>query len=324
MTPSPRPGTPDEDATASINYTSGTTARPKGVQLTHRNCWLNAADLRLAHRRSPTATSTCTRCRCSTATAGGCRTRSPRWACRRSWCARSTARRSCAGSSAHGVTLMCGAPAVVAAILDAAGARRAAGEPMPGRGTRSRIVVAGAPPPSKTIERVEAELGWEFIQIYGLTETAPLLTINRRAGRVGRPARAPSGRRLQSRAGRPGGRRAGRRRRRRRGAGPVQPCLRRLLGAAGGVGQGAGGRLVPHRRRGPHRRRRVPGDLGPEEGRDHLRRRERQLDRGRGLPVPAPGGRRGRRDRRPAREVGRDGQGAGRRCARATRSPRPS
>src|SRR5881275_1603651 len=35
--------TPDEDATASINYTSGTTARPKGVQITHRNAWLNAA-----------------------------------------------------------------------------------------------------------------------------------------------------------------------------------------------------------------------------------------------------------------------------------------
>ena len=31
----------DEDATASINYTSGTTARPKGVQMTHRNLWLN-------------------------------------------------------------------------------------------------------------------------------------------------------------------------------------------------------------------------------------------------------------------------------------------
>ena len=30
-------GRPDEDATATINYTSGTTARPKGVQLTHRN-----------------------------------------------------------------------------------------------------------------------------------------------------------------------------------------------------------------------------------------------------------------------------------------------
>ena len=36
----------------------------------------------------------------------------------------------------------------------------------PGAGT-VRIVVAGAPPPSKTIERVEAELGWEFIQTTG-------------------------------------------------------------------------------------------------------------------------------------------------------------
>src|SRR6059036_2146855 len=33
---------PDEDATATINYTSGTTARPKGVQITHRNIWVNA------------------------------------------------------------------------------------------------------------------------------------------------------------------------------------------------------------------------------------------------------------------------------------------
>jgi acyl-CoA synthetase (AMP-forming)/AMP-acid ligase II len=41
------------------------------------------------------------------------------------------------------------------------------------------VVVAGAPPPSRTIERVETDLGWELIQIYGLTETSPLLTINR-------------------------------------------------------------------------------------------------------------------------------------------------
>ena len=40
------------------------------------------------------------------------------------------------------------------------------------------MVVAGAPPPSKTIERVETELGWQFHQIYGLTETSPVLTIN--------------------------------------------------------------------------------------------------------------------------------------------------
>ena len=75
----------------------------------------------------------------------------------------------------HGVTVMCAAPAVVNAVLDAAS--RWEGE-IPGR-DRVRIIVAGAPPPTKTIARVEVELGWEFIQIYGLTETAPLLTVNR-------------------------------------------------------------------------------------------------------------------------------------------------
>jgi acyl-CoA synthetase (AMP-forming)/AMP-acid ligase II len=75
----------------------------------------------------------------------------------------------------HGVTILCAAPAVVTAALD--GAATWEGE-IPGR-DRVRLVVAGAPPPTRTIERVRAELGWEFIQIYGLTETAPLLTVNR-------------------------------------------------------------------------------------------------------------------------------------------------
>jgi fatty-acyl-CoA synthase len=45
--------------------------------------------------------------------------------------------------------------------------------------TRPRFTVAGAPPPAAFIERLERELGFEFIQIYGLTETAPLLTVSR-------------------------------------------------------------------------------------------------------------------------------------------------
>ena len=168
----------DEDATCSVNYTSGTTARPKGVQLTHRNCWLNAGGLRLAHRRSATATCSCTRCPCSTATAGACPTRSPAWAGRTSCCARSTARRSCRGSSATGSPSCAAPPPWWRPSSMRPTARAAEGRAIPGRGT-VRIVVAGAPPPSKTIERVETELGWEFIQIYGLTETSPLLTINR-------------------------------------------------------------------------------------------------------------------------------------------------
>jgi acyl-CoA synthetase (AMP-forming)/AMP-acid ligase II len=75
----------------------------------------------------------------------------------------------------YGVTVMCAAPAVVNAVLDAAPDWE--GE-IPGR-DQVRIIVAGAPPPTKTIVRVQEELGWEFMQIYGLTETSPLLTVNR-------------------------------------------------------------------------------------------------------------------------------------------------
>ena len=70
---------------------------------------------------------------------------------------------------------MCAAPAVAAAVLEAA--QTWEGE-IPGR-DKVRIIMAGAPPPTKTVVRVEEELGWEFIQIYGLTETSPLLTFNR-------------------------------------------------------------------------------------------------------------------------------------------------
>ena len=42
-----------------------------------------------------------------------------------------------------------------------------------------RCVLAGAPPPTRTIERIQSDLGWEFMQLYGLTETSPLLTFNR-------------------------------------------------------------------------------------------------------------------------------------------------
>lgn len=167
----------DEDSSVSINYTSGTTARPKGVQLTHRNCWLNASIFgwHTTVTDRDVFLHTLPMFHCNgwgmpyAVTAMGCLQVVQR---------KVDGEQILSRIDAHGVTLMCGAPAVVAAILDAAEARRERGEEVPGRDT-VRIVVAGAPPPSKTIERIESELGWEFIQIYGLTETSPLLTINR-------------------------------------------------------------------------------------------------------------------------------------------------
>jgi acyl-CoA synthetase (AMP-forming)/AMP-acid ligase II len=191
---------PDEDATASINYTSGTTARPKGVQLTHRNCWLNAATFgwHTTVTDRDVYLHTLPMFHCNgwgmpyAVTAMGV----PQVVVRKID-GEDLLRRI----EAHGVTLMCGAPAVVAAILDAVSARRAVGQPVPGR-DQVRMVVAGAPPPSKTIERVEGELGWEFIQIYGLTETAPLLTVNRRPAQWDDLPAAERAK-LQSRAGVP-------------------------------------------------------------------------------------------------------------------------
>jgi acyl-CoA synthetase (AMP-forming)/AMP-acid ligase II len=171
----PRPwAEPDEDATATINYTSGTTARPKGVQMTHRNEWVNAATfgmhLQVGDRDVLMHTLPMFHCNgwgmpYTVTGLGG----------------RHVVLRKVDGAEIlrrverHGVTLMCGAPAVWNSVLDAAADWD--GE-IPGR-DRVRIVVAGAPPPSRTIARVEEELGWEFNQIYGLTETAPLITVNR-------------------------------------------------------------------------------------------------------------------------------------------------
>ena len=79
---------------------------------------------------------------------------------------------------AEGVTVLCGSPPVVAATLAAAEARRAAGEEVPGR--RSvRMMVGGAPPSTRMISRVQDELGWEFVHGWGLTESSPVLTLNR-------------------------------------------------------------------------------------------------------------------------------------------------
>jgi fatty-acyl-CoA synthase len=139
----PEPWITDEDATGTINYTSGTTARPKGVQLTHRTLWINATTFGWQTGTSDRDVYLWTL---------------PMFHCN-GWGmsyavtgmgGRHIVLRKIDGTEIlrrvehHGVTLLCGAPAVVAAILDAAAKWDG---PIPGR-DRVRMVVAGAPPPT--------------------------------------------------------------------------------------------------------------------------------------------------------------------------------
>jgi fatty-acyl-CoA synthase len=69
------------------------------------------------------------------------------------------------------ITMLCAAPTVLIGVAGApAEVRR-------GAPTGLRVVTAGAPPAAATIERIEGELGWTITHVYGLTETAPFITV---------------------------------------------------------------------------------------------------------------------------------------------------
>ncbi|WP_110205235.1 AMP-binding protein [Nocardioides daejeonensis] len=170
----PKAWEPDENATACINYTSGTTARPKGVQITHRNIWVNAVTFAL-HVGLTDRDVILHTLPMFHANGWGMPFAATGLGIKHVVLRKIDGTEILRRVRDEGVTFMCAAPAVVASVLEAAQSWE--GE-IPGR-DRVRIIVAGAPPPTKTVARVETELGWEFIQIYGLTETSPLLTINR-------------------------------------------------------------------------------------------------------------------------------------------------
>jgi fatty-acyl-CoA synthase len=69
------------------------------------------------------------------------------------------------------VSWLCAAPTVLISLASAPPSVR--GEVPAG----VHVVTAGAPPAAATIERLEAEFGWEVTQVYGLTETAPFITV---------------------------------------------------------------------------------------------------------------------------------------------------
>ncbi|HLZ28433.1 MAG TPA: long-chain-fatty-acid--CoA ligase [Chloroflexota bacterium] len=154
----------------SINYTSGTTSRPKGVMITHRNAYMNVVGTLVHLSMSPGDTYLWTLPMFHAngwtftwiVTAVGAR-----HICLR----RVEPKRVFELCRQEHVTMLCAAPTVLIGLASATGEDR--GEVPKG----VRVITAGAPPAAATIGRVEGEFGWEITQVYGLTETAPFITI---------------------------------------------------------------------------------------------------------------------------------------------------
>jgi len=155
---------------ATINYTSGTTSRPKGVMITHRNAYVNvigtlvhfhmtAAErylwtLPMFHANGWTFVWTIT-------AIGGTHV----------CLGKVEARTAFATIHREQITSMCAAPTVLILLANAPEEMR--------RGVRKgiRVITAGAPPAAATIERIESEFGWSLTHMYGLTETSPFISI---------------------------------------------------------------------------------------------------------------------------------------------------
>jgi fatty-acyl-CoA synthase len=166
----PRLADIDERDLLTINYTSGTTSRPKGVMITHRNAYMNTvgtlvhlpmtcADrylwtLPMFHANGWTFTWTVT-------AVGATHVCLPKVEPRRVF-------ELIAGER---ITMLSAAPTVLIGLANAPeDVRRTAP-----RGVR--VVTAGAPPAAATIQRIEGDFGWCLTQVYGLTETAPFITV---------------------------------------------------------------------------------------------------------------------------------------------------
>ena len=159
-----------ESDLATINYTSGTTSRPKGVMITHRNAYMNVVGTLIHIHMTPSERYLWTLPMFHAngwtfvwiiTAAGGTHVCLPRV----------EARAAFEKINEEQITSLCAAPTVLIFLANAPEEVR--------RGVRKgiRVITAGAPPAAATIERIESEFGWTLTHVYGLTETAPFISI---------------------------------------------------------------------------------------------------------------------------------------------------
>ena len=158
----------DENQLLTLNYTSGTTSKPKGVMLTHRGNYLNAANflyhlnvqnddvylhtLPMFHANGWGGIWAIT-------AAGGTHI-----------CLRKVDPPLILNLfEEHKISLLCGAPTVVSMLVNEPKAKEVK---IP---TNPRMATAGAPPAAALIGKAQEILGLNMIHMYGLTETSPFI-----------------------------------------------------------------------------------------------------------------------------------------------------
>ena len=167
----------DEWDAIALNYTSGTTGRPKGVVYHHRGAQLLATGnvLSASMARHPVYLWTLPMFHCN----GWC---FPWTVCAVAGthvCLRAVRGATLWSLMAeHGVTHMCGAPIVMATLLDTPAAEQ---KPL---SHQVQFVVAGAPPPEAVLGRMKAA-GFAVLHVYGLTECYGPAVVNEWNARLG-------------------------------------------------------------------------------------------------------------------------------------------
>jgi fatty-acyl-CoA synthase len=160
----------DEWAAISLNYTSGTTARPKGVVYHHRGAHLLAADNVITCNMGDAAVYlwTLPMFHCN----GWCFPWSVSVVAGTHVCLREVrAKPIYERISSHGVTHMCGAPVVLATVSNAPPEDRLPlAQPV-------RFMTAGAPPPEAVLADAR-QAGFDVTHLYGLTEVYGPAVIN--------------------------------------------------------------------------------------------------------------------------------------------------
>jgi fatty-acyl-CoA synthase len=171
---SPEPAQIDENETSSLLYTSGTTGRPKGVMLTHRNLYINAINsiCEFGLNERDVYLHTLAQFHCNgwgmpyaVTGMGGTHVIIKKFEPEAFFDLVERER----------VTFACMPPTMINMALN----HRLDGE-RAGRLPRDvRVVTAGSAPPLATIQGAQERLGWRVIQTYGLTETSPLITVSK-------------------------------------------------------------------------------------------------------------------------------------------------